>query len=93
MSQPAQSELAVETQKSSQAAANPSARKSLDSSLVRSVAWNAASDWGTQIFTWLAFLEVMRLLTPTDFGIAALALIMMPFLGNRAFEHFEINFQ
>ena len=81
MSQPAQSELAVETQKSSQAAANPSARKSLDSSLVRSVAWNAASDWGTQIFTWLAFLEVMRLLTPTDFGIAALAVIMMPFLG------------
>jgi len=53
----------------------------LDRSLVRSVAWNAASDWGTQIFTWLAFLEVMRLLTPADFGIAALAILLMPYLG------------
>lgn len=81
MSHPPQFELAVVTQKQSQAASEPGARKSLDHSLVRSVAWNAASDWGTQIFTWLAFLEVMRLLTPTDFGIAALAVIMMPFLG------------
>ena len=52
-----------------------------DRSLARSVAWNAASDWGTQLFTWLAFLVVMRLLTPADFGIAALAGILMPYLG------------
>lgn len=52
-----------------------------DRSLARSVAWNAASDWGTQFFTWLAFLVVMRLLTPADFGIAALAGILMPYLG------------
>lgn len=55
-----------------------------DRSMVRSVAWNAASDWGSQIFSWLAFLEVMRLLTPADFGIAALALIMMPYLAQLA---------
>jgi O-antigen/teichoic acid export membrane protein len=45
------------------------------------MAWSAASDWGTQIFTWLAFLEVMRLLSPADFGIAALAGILMPYMG------------
>jgi O-antigen/teichoic acid export membrane protein len=56
-------------------------QKRLDRSLVRSVAWNAVSDWGTQIFSWLAFLEVMRLLTPADFGIAALAVQLMPYLG------------
>jgi teichuronic acid exporter len=55
--------------------------RALDHSLVRSVAWNAAADWGTQIFTWAAFLWVMRLLTPSDFGIAALALILMPYMG------------
>jgi teichuronic acid exporter len=52
-----------------------------DRSLARSVAWNAASDWGTQLFSWLAFLVVMRLLTPADFGIAALAGVLMPYLG------------
>lgn len=55
--------------------------RALDDSLVRSVAWNAAADWGTQIFTWASFLWVMRLLTPSDFGIAALALILMPYMG------------
>lgn len=53
----------------------------IDRSLVRSVAWNAASDWGSQIFTWLAFLVVMRLLTPADFGIVALSAVLMPYLG------------
>ncbi|HUA13992.1 MAG TPA: lipopolysaccharide biosynthesis protein [Verrucomicrobiae bacterium] len=52
-----------------------------DRLLVRSIAWSAAGDWGTQIFTWLAFLEVMRVLTPADFGIAALAGILMPYMG------------
>ena len=52
-----------------------------DHSLARAVAWNAASDWGTQIFTWVAFLAVMRILTPADFGIAGLAGILMPYMG------------
>ncbi len=53
----------------------------IDRSLMRSVAWNAASDWGSQIFTWLAFLVVMRLLAPADFGIVALSAVLMPYLG------------
>jgi len=52
-----------------------------DRLLVRSIAWSAASDWATQIFTWLAFLQVMRLLTPADFGIAGMAGILMPYMG------------
>src|ERR1700722_14442162 len=52
-----------------------------DRSLARSLAWNTACDWGSQIFTWLAFLVVMRLLTPTDLGIATLAVVLMPYLG------------
>jgi len=57
------------------------AREKLDYSLVRSVAWNAAGDWGTQLFTWAMFLVVMRLLTPRDFGIVAVAGILMPYLS------------
>jgi len=50
-------------------------------SLLRSVAWNAGSDWASQIFSWLAFLVVMRLLAPADFGIAAMAVLLTPYLG------------
>ena len=52
-----------------------------DRSLVQSILWNAGSDWATQILTWLSFLEVIRLLSPGDFGIAALAGILMPYMG------------
>lgn len=65
--------------KSAKSAGEPPAPT--DRLLIRSVAWSAASDWGTQIFTWLAFLQVMRLLNPSDFGIAALANILMPYMG------------
>jgi len=54
----------------------------LDRSLVRSVAWNVASSWVTQAVSWMVSLVVMRLLTPQDFGIAALALVLLPFLGS-----------
>jgi O-antigen/teichoic acid export membrane protein len=56
----------------------------LDRSLVRSVAWNAASSWVIQIVSWLVSLEVMRLLNPQDFGIAAMAIVLLPFLGSIA---------
>ena len=62
-------------------AAEPPTGAKLDHSLFRSIAWNAAGDWGTQIFTWLMFLVVMRLLTPKDFGVVAVAGILMPYLS------------
>jgi teichuronic acid exporter len=52
-----------------------------DRSLVGSVAWNAAGDWTSQIFSWVSFLIVMRVLTPADFGIAAMAVLLSPYLG------------
>ncbi|MGB0103073.1 MAG: lipopolysaccharide biosynthesis protein [Candidatus Sulfotelmatobacter sp.] len=53
----------------------------VDRSLASSVAWNAICDWGSQIVSWASFLVVMRLLTPADFGIAALAVITLSYLG------------
>ncbi|MGB0076693.1 MAG: lipopolysaccharide biosynthesis protein [Candidatus Sulfotelmatobacter sp.] len=83
MNQPADPTLAIASESLDECVSEPmpALGNPLDRSLARSVAWNAASDWGTQIFTWLAFLEVMRLLTPADFGVAALAIILMPYLG------------
>jgi teichuronic acid exporter len=52
----------------------------MDQSLIRSVAWNVAGDWGSQLFTWAAFLIVTRLLTPADFGIASMAFVVLPVL-------------
>jgi len=60
---------------------NAASGHSRDRSLVRSVAWNALSDWVSQIFSWASFLVVMRLLTPADFGIAAMAMLLVPYLS------------
>ena len=55
-----------------------SSTKKLDRSLLRSVAWNAASDWISQIFTWAMFLITIRLLSPADFGLLALQVVLLP---------------
>ena len=47
---------------------------------MRSLAWNAAGDWISQLLSWISFVVVMRLLTPADFGITAMAGILMPYL-------------
>jgi len=52
----------------------------LDRSLVRSVAWNTVCDWTSQVVSWASFLVVMRLLTPADFGIAAMAALLLPYM-------------
>jgi PST family polysaccharide transporter len=57
----------------------PSSGK-MDHSFIRSVAWNAAGDWISQIFSWASFLIVTRLLTPADFGIVAMAATIGPFV-------------
>jgi teichuronic acid exporter len=50
----------------------------MDRSLLRSIAWNAASDWISQFFTWACFLVTIRLLSPADFGLLALQVVLMP---------------
>ena len=52
---------AIEAVKTRTTVEPPSGIK-LDYSLLQDVGWNAAGDWGTQLFTWAMFLVVMRLL-------------------------------
>lgn len=57
------------------------ARK-MDRSLAHSIAWKALADWTSQIVTWAAFLIVARLLSPADFGIVSMAVILFAYLKN-----------
>lgn len=52
-----------------------------DQSLAHSVAWNAIGDWGSQLLSWAAFLVVVRLVPPADFGIAAMAVLLLPYMN------------
>lgn len=56
------------------------ATSGMDRSLLQSVAWNAAGDWLSQIFSWASFLVVTRLLAPSDFGLVAMATTIGPFV-------------
>jgi teichuronic acid exporter len=60
-------------------APGPASRK-MDSSLAKSLMWRAAADWTSQILSWVSLLVVVRLLTPADFGIAAMAVVFFPYL-------------
>ncbi len=51
-----------------------------DRSLAGSIAWKATGDWISQIFSWVSLLIVVRLLSPADFGIVAMAMIILPYL-------------
>jgi teichuronic acid exporter len=59
--------------------AAPHPRK-MDQSLARSLAWKAAGDWVSQLLSWVSLLIIVRVLTPADFGIVAMAVIFFPFL-------------
>ena len=52
----------------------------MDQSIVRSLAWKAGGDWASQIFSWAALLVIVRLLSPADFGIVAMAMTLQPYL-------------
>lgn len=61
--------------------ASPSTEPNRDRSLAHSIAWNAAGDWLTQILSWAAFLVVVRLVPPSDFGIAAMSVLLLPYMN------------
>jgi teichuronic acid exporter len=52
----------------------------MDQSFARSLVWRATGDWSSQILSWASFVIVVRLLTPADFGIVAMAVILLPYL-------------
>jgi PST family polysaccharide transporter len=75
-------------------AAVPSAA-TRDRSLVGSLAWKAIGDWVSQIFSWLSLLIVIRLLSPSDFGVVAMAMTLLPYLkgiGDFGISRVIVNF-
>lgn len=72
-----------------------SASKKRDHSLVGSLAWKAIGDWISQIFSWVSLLIVIRLLSPADFGIVAMAMALLPYLrcvGDFGITRVIVNF-
>lgn len=51
--------------------------RSLDHALVKGVAWTGAASWIAQILSWLSTLVVVRLLSPDDYGLVALATVYL----------------
>lgn len=60
--------------------ARKAAKHALDRSLAGSLAWRAAADWTSQILSWASLLIIVRLLTPADFGVVAMAVVFFPYL-------------
>ena len=58
----------------------PHHAKRLDRTLAGSVAWTAGAKWSSQIVSWACLLIVVRLLTPADFGLVAMAVIVFAYL-------------
>ena len=66
-----------------------------DHSLVHSLAWKAIGDWTSQIFSWVSLLIVVRLLSPADFGLVAMAMVLLPYLrciGDFGIPRIIVNF-
>jgi O-antigen/teichoic acid export membrane protein len=53
---------------------------SLDSSLLQGIAWTGGMKWIIQGVTWISTIVVARLLTPEDYGIVAMASLLMGLL-------------
>src|SRR5262245_17516964 len=51
--------------------------RSLDHALVKGVAWTGAASWIAQVLSWLSTLVVVRLLSPDDYGLVALATVYL----------------
>jgi PST family polysaccharide transporter len=58
----------------------PGLAKRLDKHLAHSLAWRAATNWASQLVSWASLFVVVRLLSPADFGIVAMALVLFPYL-------------
>src|SRR4029077_4520265 len=51
--------------------------RDLDRSLIKGIAWTGAMRWGTQALSWASTLVVAHLLSPTDYGLVAMALVYL----------------
>jgi len=50
---------------------------SRDKSLLHGIAWTGAVQWSSQIISWLSTITVARLLSPEDYGLVAMAAVVM----------------
>ena len=55
----------------------PVEARALDGSLLRGVAWIATARWASQVFTWVSWLIVARLLSPEDYGLVGMAALYL----------------
>ena len=51
----------------------------IDRQLVSGIAWTAVCRWVAQLISWLATLYVVRILTPADYGLVAMATVPIGF--------------
>jgi PST family polysaccharide transporter len=49
-------------------------------SLAANLAWRALSNWSSQLVSWAALLVVVRLLSPADFGLVGMSVVLFWFL-------------
>src|SRR2546423_5544292 len=52
----------------------------LDRSLAQGIAWTGGIKWLTQLVSWASTLIVARLITPTDYGLFAMAMVYAGFV-------------
>ena len=58
----------------------PVAASAKHSSLAANLAWRALSNWSSQLVSWAALLVVVRLLSPADFGLVGMSVVLFWFL-------------
>jgi len=63
----------------------PAAAPAKHSSLASNLAWRAATNWSSQLVSWAALLIVVRLLSPADYGLVGMSVVLyvyLKFLGS-----------
>jgi PST family polysaccharide transporter len=66
------------------AVADDAERRRLDHSLLHGIAWTGGARWIGQILSWLSTFVVARILTPADYGIVSMAVVVSSLVGPMA---------
>jgi O-antigen/teichoic acid export membrane protein len=56
-------------------------RGGLDRTVLKGMAWTGGSRWLAQILSWLSTMVVARILTPDDYGIVSMAVVIVSLMG------------